>query len=561
MNSEKRKKIPQRIYLFAIIAIIIISSWLRFTGFNWGLPQKPYYRAGYQDESFVINLILRMDPEDFNLHYFINPSFHYYTLSIAMKIGHLFGYVKSFAQPVTTNLQGQPVEKIILADYQKLYIIGRIITVIEGVLTVLLVYLIGLKLYDKRTGLIASFIFAILPTPVYQSHFFVVDSPALFWSNLALLYIVTATRKKHISITWFIVSGILLGLALGTKYMNLLMVFPLIMIFLLKARKMGWKYILLSVIVMFVVFVFTTPHCLLSFRQFLFGGPDEFGGIFGAKGLFAYNNYPANPIKPFGYIFYYSLRLPLAILALLCIGYTIYRRNTADKILLSFMAPFYLIMAISPSPHLRHSLPAMSFIALIIGSAITGLIEQIKNRYLLYIFVCYSAGAFLFTFLFTLAMVDRMKYPDTRYEFANWMFKNVPAGTKLAAPTVMPFRYTPPIENPGYDGKEIAPQDYEVMGNLYYYMRKTNYNYKALLQFAPEYFFITETEYKELPYNELGKVNGRKFVSNLSNQTDYQLVKVFERKFDILGIKFEPLFPNMDWNPVSQKIYLFKKKF
>ncbi|MEO0205842.1 MAG: phospholipid carrier-dependent glycosyltransferase, partial [candidate division WOR-3 bacterium] len=172
----------QKIYFVLFLLIIILASYLRFSGFEWAVPEKPYYRAGYQDESFVINLILQMDPEDLNLHYFINPSFHYYTLVIAMKMAHLLGYVKTFAQPVMTNLQGQPVEKIILDDYHKLYVIGRIITMIEGILTVLLVYLIGLKLYDKKTGLIASFIFAILPTHVFQSHFFVVDSPAVFWS-------------------------------------------------------------------------------------------------------------------------------------------------------------------------------------------------------------------------------------------------------------------------------------------------------------------------------------------------------------------------------------------
>ncbi|MEO0206418.1 MAG: phospholipid carrier-dependent glycosyltransferase, partial [candidate division WOR-3 bacterium] len=426
---------------------------------------------------------------------------------------------------------------------------------------VLLVYLIGLKLYDKKTGLIASFIFAILPTHVFQSHFFVVDSPAVFWSMLCLYHLVTVSNKKEIKIRWFILTGFLLGLALGTKYMNLLIVFPFVMIFVLKFRKMGWKYVLLSIMVMLIVFVLTTPHCLLSYRQFLFGGPDEFGGIFGAKGLFAYNNYPANPVKPLGYIFYYSLRPPLAILAFLCIGYVIYRRSFADKILLSYLIPFYIILAISPSPHLRHSLPVMPFISLIIAGAMTELIARIKNKYLPYILLGFTAVVLLYTSLFTVAMIDRMKYPDTRYQFADWMFKNIPEGTKVGAATVMPFRYTPPVEWPGYDGEGIAPKDDELLNNLYYDFVKTNYDYYSLLYYLPEYFFITQIECDELPYSIVGEVNSRNFLRQLFNQNDYKLIKVFERKFNILGFEFEPDFPNMDWNPVSQKVYLFKRKF
>ncbi|MEO0155785.1 MAG: glycosyltransferase family 39 protein [candidate division WOR-3 bacterium] len=551
----------QKSHYVLLLLIITLASYLRFSGFYWAIPKKPYYRAGFQDEPFVINMLLQMKPNDLNPHYFINPSFHYYTLLLGIKIGHCCGYIKNFSLPTMTNLLGQPVENMTLNDYQKLYIVGRFITIIEGILTVLFVYLIGTKLYDKKTGLIAGFIFSILPTVVFQSHFFIVDSPAVFWSMLCLYYLVKVIDRKEIKKSWFILSGILLGLALGTKYMNILLIFPFLTIFLSKSRKLGWKYPLMIFIIMSVVFFITTPYSLISFREFLFGAPDGFGGIFGQKGLFAYNKYPANPIKPFIYVIYYSLRLPLAILAFICIGFILYRRNLSDKILLSFLIPFYIIMAISPSPHLRHSLPALPFIAIIIASAFTGLLKFIKNRFLLYCFISYSIISFIYTFLFTMAMLDRMRYPDTRFEFADWVFKNIPAKTSVGCPTVMPFRYTPPVEYPMYDGNNFGPTYEETLANLYYDFIKTNYDYYSLLYFAPQYFFITQTEIQELPYNEVGEVNGRNFIRRLFNQNHYKLIKVFERKYNILGFEFEPSFPNLDWNPVSQKIYLFKKNF
>ncbi len=555
------KKITTNRYFVLLLLIVILASYLRLSGFDWAIPKKPYYRSGYQDESFVINMILQMRPDDLNPHYFINPSLHYYTLLLGIKIGHWIGYIKNFSLPTMTNLQGQPVENMTLNDYQKMYIVGRFITVVESILAVLLIYLTVTKLYDKKTGLIAGFIFAILPTPVFQSHFFVVDSPAVFWSMLCLYYLVRCIDKKEINKKWFILSGILLGLALGTKYMNILLIFPFLLIFYTKYRKLGWKYLLMTIMIMIIVFFITTPYSLISFREFLFGNPDGFGGIFGAKGLFAYNKYPANPIKPFVYVIYHSLRLPLAILTFISIGFALYRRNLSDKILLSFLIPFYIIMTISPSPHLRHSLPALPFISIIIATALISLVKLIKTRFLPYCFIGYSIISFVYTFLFTMALLDRMRHLDTRYEFADWVFKNIPAKMSIGCPTVMPFRYTPPVEYPYYDGNNFGPTDKEIFDNLYYDFIKTNYDYYTLLYFAPEYFFITQIEIQELPYNEMGEVNGRNFIRHLFNQNHYKLIKVFERKYNILGFEFEPSFPNLDWNPVSQKIYFFKRNF
>lgn len=560
MGFRFKKVNKKKLYLISTTLIIILASYLRFSGFDWALPKKPYYRSGFQDESFVINLILRMDPKDFNPHYFINPSFHFYTLLLAIKFSHLTGYIKNFSHPVVTNLQGQPVEKITLNDYEKMYTVSRLLTVIEGILTCLLIYLIGSKLYNKETGLLASFIFSILPTHVFQSHFFVVDAPAVFWSIFSLYYMVQALKKKQVKRSYFIISGILLGLSLGTKYMNLLMLFPFIMIYLLKWQDRDLKKPLITISTMLFIFLLTTPHSLLSLKEFLYGDSEGFGGIFGSKGLFAYNSYPSHPIKPFAYIFYYSLRLPLAILAFLSFGYIIYRRDIGDKIILSFLIPFFLIMVISPSPHLRHSLPAMPFISLMVSSSIIGLIKKIRNKYLLSGFNIFTIFVLLYTLLFTMAMVDRMRYPDTRIEFADWVFRNIPAHTTIGCSTVMPFRYTPPVERPGYDGSSIAPTDDEILSSLHYDFIKVNYDYYTLLYHMPEYFFITQIECDELPYNEVGEVNGRNFIRRLFSNEYYSLIKTFERKYNILGIKFDPDFPNLDWNPVSQKIYLFKRK-
>lgn len=311
-----------------------------------------------------------MNPHDLNPHYFINPSFHYYTLLISIKIAQAFGYAKTFFQPVKLNVLALPTEKCLLRDYRRIFVISRLLATIEGILSLLLICYIATKLCNKKIGLIATAIFAILPAPVIQSHFFVVDGPALFWAMLALAYLVKSYPQPDISKRWFVISGVLIGLAVGAKYLNILLIFPFITLVISNARLSRKKLILYLAITFFMIillFLVTTPHAAISWREFLFGDKDGFGGLFGSSGLFTYNKHPSNILKPFTVGLYHSLRLPLFLLALSSLIYSLYIRKLSLLILLSFIIPFYIIMIISPSPHLRHTLPVLPFIAIMMA--------------------------------------------------------------------------------------------------------------------------------------------------------------------------------------------------
>ncbi|MGQ9664295.1 MAG: ArnT family glycosyltransferase [bacterium] len=559
----KKSGITRKTALLIMVLLVALGSFLRLWGFNWGIPQKPYWRPLHQDEAFVISMLLRMNPHDLNPHYFINPSLHYYTLLISIKIAQVMGYIKTFSQPVKLNIIALPTEKCPLKDYRRLFVISRLLTTIEGIISLLLIYYIATKLFNKKTGLIATAIFAILPTPVIQSHFFVADGPALFWAMLALAYLVKSYPQPDISKRWFVISGFLIGLAVGAKYLNILLIFPFLTLVISNARLSRKKLILYLAITFFMiilVFLVTTPHAVISWREFFFGDKDGFGGLFGSSGLFAYNRYPSHILKPFSVGLYHSLRLPLFLLALCSLIYSLYFRKLSLLILLSFIIPFYIIMIISPSPHLRHTLPVLPFITIMMAYFISTLLNSIKNLYLRYSFIFYLLLSLFYTLLCSLSFIQRMNYTDSRIACADWFFNNIPYGTSFGAPTVMPFRYTPPLEYHEYNSNRLAPTDEFLFSNLSYPGIKTNYDYELLKAVAPEYFIITETEITECPYSKVGGVQARFFIKRLFSEENYKMIKVFKRDFEIFGIKFNLDFPNTDWNPVSQKIYLFKRK-
>lgn len=528
--------------------IIILAAYLRFSGMNWGIPQEPYFRNHYQDEAFVLGLLFKMEPPNLNPHYFINPTLHYYTLLFSLKIASLFNYLKPFSLPIKTNNLGQPEDELILEDYGNMYRVGRFLSILEGILLVLLVFFIGRNLYNEKVGIISALFTAILPTLIYQTHFLTVDAASVFWLILAFYFLSTKIPSEKITL-WFIGAGIFIGLAVGSKYTNILIFLPFFYkVYLLNKnkkilllKKIFPSYVFVSILISIVTFFITTPYALISFNEFLNGDKNGFGGIFGQRGLFYYNAYPTNLISPFTVATFQSLRLPLTILAILGIIYLIYKRKHSDILLLSFIICFYLMLIYHASPHLRHILMVLPFLMIALARMIEDLLVNKRFRKIKPIVVSVAIGTFVYTLLFSLAMVKRMTPVDTRIECANWIKENLSGEATFGLASFFPWNYTPPIEK--FTDK----------------IGITGYNYENLIKLSPDYFIITENEYREFPYARESPLVRERFVNLLFRESDYKIIKKFYQDFQIFGIKFLPKYPNMDWNQVNPVIYIFQK--
>ena len=92
---------------------------------------------------------------------------------------------------------------------------GRALSALADVGTVALVFLLGSRMYDRRTGLLASALVAVSVLHVQLSHFLTVDTllTLLVTACLYFLYRV-ASRGRAVDSA---AAGALLGLALATK--------------------------------------------------------------------------------------------------------------------------------------------------------------------------------------------------------------------------------------------------------------------------------------------------------------------------------------------------------
>jgi 4-amino-4-deoxy-L-arabinose transferase-like glycosyltransferase len=95
--------------------------------------------------------------------------------------------------------------------------LGRHLAALADLGTVLLVYLIGRRLYGEAMGLVAMGLAAFTALMVQQAHFYTVDSPATFFTALTALFAVRASRARRPPWLDLSLAGVATGLATGCK--------------------------------------------------------------------------------------------------------------------------------------------------------------------------------------------------------------------------------------------------------------------------------------------------------------------------------------------------------
>ncbi len=110
------------------------------------------------------------------------------------------------------------------------------LTTLFGVAAVALVYAFGTLLYGRKTGLVASALFGLVPWHVYMSRIFLIDNQYLFWSLLFLVLGVLAVKRNSDKLT--AAAGVVFALALLTKLFAVFALAPMLLIIYI-AKKEG----------------------------------------------------------------------------------------------------------------------------------------------------------------------------------------------------------------------------------------------------------------------------------------------------------------------------------
>ncbi len=205
-----------------LILIIAVGAWLRLIGIDWGEGHLLH-----PDERFLLWVTADMRPVSSLAEYFdtlastLNPN----------NVGHGF-YVYGDWPVILLKYISLEVNR---PSMYELNVVGRSLSTIADLLTIVVLFFVGKRLFDRRVGLVASAMYAGAAFPIQQSHFFTVDT----FTNLfvvASMYFAARVLTGH---RWvdYLLFGIMLGLAMSSK----ISVFPLAMILIVALTLRMWR--------------------------------------------------------------------------------------------------------------------------------------------------------------------------------------------------------------------------------------------------------------------------------------------------------------------------------
>lgn len=191
-----------------LIGIFLAALFIRLWGVRYGLP----IIFNIDEPSFVrsVNgLRFSLNPNRFDW-----PHTHFY---IHFVFYMLFYYSRSLIQLVGLRPFLESALPLLWQDPPVFYFLSRVINAFFGALTVFPLYFASKNLLGKKNlALMTVLVFSFIPFGVEDAHRALLDTGMTFWIALTLLYITKLLDKP--TNKNFLLTGVFLGLAFGTKY-------------------------------------------------------------------------------------------------------------------------------------------------------------------------------------------------------------------------------------------------------------------------------------------------------------------------------------------------------
>ncbi len=173
MNNNWRDWLPE----ISLLLILALGIYFRFVGLNWDENNHLH-----PDERFLTMVASSISSVSSLGEYFnsavstLNPN----------NVGFGFFVYGDFPLIVIRYI----AESFSQTGYDQIFLVGRQLSALADVLTILLVYLIGSRLYQRWVGVIAAAFAAFSVVPIQQAHFFTVDTFANLFGFLAVYLVV-----------------------------------------------------------------------------------------------------------------------------------------------------------------------------------------------------------------------------------------------------------------------------------------------------------------------------------------------------------------------------------
>ena len=537
-----------------IITIIIIGFLIRLYGMNWdsGYYFHPDERSIYMRVDCMYKVLMNSlgyldcikappfeltEPGLPSIQTFFNSDKsplnpHWFPLGSA--IIYLLLFFKILLSPFFT-----------IGVYD-LYLIGRPLSIIADIGSMVFIYLIAKNIFGSRAALLSLVLFAFLPTSIQHSHYYrpepfsVFFILASFWSMLKLY------NKQ--SIKHYLYVGFSIGLALSFKISALSLGIPLSILFLLflissinsssiTLQLHQIKLFLITGLVIVSTYVIINPYSILDFQEFWEWNTREIN-IVNTAGIVPYTIQYLNTPN-FIYEFLQTTKwniglltgVSLWILFISAIIYNFRYPKINEILLLVWGFAYFITIATVEVKFSRYMYPLIP-IMIIIGSGylfkIQYYLSQKKNLF-------HPVFSILIVILTTSSVLYGLAYTNiytndhTAVQASKWINENIPKGTKIindnhwdeSIPDIYGYqiKQIPIFESDTQDKGFNIAIDLSSSEYLIFYSNRT---YNAIFNNSSRYP-ISASYYDSLFNEKLG----------------YSLVKSFTQYPEIAGIHFQ----------------------
>ncbi len=167
----------------ALLTVVLLAGAIAIPGIQWGLPD----RLGWAADELVPEKVLEAIDLGFaNGWHYKYPPFQYYLLSI-------------FYMPLLALAKLGFIDRNSDSTYTLLFLLGRFLSVLMGMGTIVLIYQLGKEIFNIKTGIFAALIFTLTPVYVYYAKITNLDIPMLFWLVGFLIFYGRILRHQNLS--------------------------------------------------------------------------------------------------------------------------------------------------------------------------------------------------------------------------------------------------------------------------------------------------------------------------------------------------------------------------
>ncbi len=416
LSSEPRDRRWPR----ELVLLVVVTAAINFCGITWGLPSD--------GTDWAIDSIAPLGPLAYGwkmlhgAHWWSKyPPLHFTLLAVVY--APYLAYLSATGRMIATTAQYPYGMLDPTASLAALTLIARSVSALMGIGTAVAAYLVARDLAGRRAGFCAGLLFAGSPLAVYYAGTGNLDMPYMFWSSLALLFLVRTARGG--TTRTYVALGVTAAAAVATKDqaygLFLLLPIPLLA---MRVREHGVLGIdrrpLAGAAAAVVTYVVASNLAIdlagwLAHVRFITGPGSAPYQMFPrtADGYAALATRTAQTLAD-------VTTLPVIALAAIGVGWTL-RRRIAGASLLLFAVCSYLLLFVGPILYVfpRFMLPPAFAIAIFagIGAAALWRLPSAPIRSAV-------AVALLYAFSYGTSM-DLGFLWDSRYSAEQWLAQNL----------------------------------------------------------------------------------------------------------------------------------------